>query len=167
MPRGPILPGIHAAPGDDDSAATRTLRDALSRWATGVTVVTARDDADRLYGLTVTAFLPLCLEPPLVAVSLGEQTGILSALADSGRFVVNILAATQKRSANAFADTFAVGGGEISEGDPVLRGAAATLVCTVRETHTLGDHRLVVGQVERAELGVDTEPLLHWGRAYR
>ncbi len=167
MSRRPILPGIHSGADGADDSATAVLREALSRWPTGVAVVAARDESGRLYGITVTAFVPFCLDPPLVGVSLGEQAPILAAIADRGRFVVNVLAGGQKRAANAFADTYAVGGGEFSEGDPVLRGAAAALVCVARQTHPAGDHRLVVAEVERVEIGSEASPLLYFAGDYR
>ena len=59
-----------------DAAARRTgapagdgLRDALSAWAAGVTLLTIADDRDDI-GTTVSAFMPVSLDPPLVAVSL-------------------------------------------------------------------------------------------------
>jgi flavin reductase (DIM6/NTAB) family NADH-FMN oxidoreductase RutF len=45
------------------------LREALSAWAAGVTLLTIADDRDDI-GTTVSAFLPVSLDPPLVAVSL-------------------------------------------------------------------------------------------------
>ncbi|MDX6344675.1 MAG: hypothetical protein QOH87_4813, partial [Trebonia sp.] len=42
---------------------------ALSAWAAGVTLVTIADDRDDI-GTTVSAFIPVSLDPPLVAVSL-------------------------------------------------------------------------------------------------
>ncbi|HVT66821.1 MAG TPA: flavin reductase family protein [Trebonia sp.] len=46
-----------------------SLRDALSAWAAGVTLLTIADDRDDI-GTTVSAFIPVSLDPPLVAVSL-------------------------------------------------------------------------------------------------
>src|SRR5215469_10182162 len=45
------------------------LASALSAWAAGVTLVTIADDRDDI-GTTVSAFCPVSLDPPLVAVSL-------------------------------------------------------------------------------------------------
>jgi flavin reductase (DIM6/NTAB) family NADH-FMN oxidoreductase RutF len=42
---------------------------ALSAWAAGVTLITIADDRDDV-GATVSAFMPLSFDPPLVAVSL-------------------------------------------------------------------------------------------------
>jgi flavin reductase (DIM6/NTAB) family NADH-FMN oxidoreductase RutF len=46
-----------------------SVRDALSAWAAGVTLVTIADGRDDI-GTTVSAFIPVSLDPPLVAVSL-------------------------------------------------------------------------------------------------
>jgi flavin reductase (DIM6/NTAB) family NADH-FMN oxidoreductase RutF len=55
--------------GSGVTANGNTLRDALSAWAAGVTLVTIADDRDDI-GTTVSAFIPVSLDPPLVAVSL-------------------------------------------------------------------------------------------------
>ena len=71
------------------------FREAAGRFASGVTVVTARlpDGAD--LGITVSAFCSLSLEPPLVVVSIAHERAIHAALVAGGGFAVNILAADQ------------------------------------------------------------------------
>lgn len=165
MTRRPIQPTIRT--GREEPEADEELREALSRWASGVTVVTVRADA-RVHGLTASAFSAVSLEPPLVLVCVSEQAPLMSHLRDAGAFTINLLAADQKRAASVFADRMPVGGPSLpAEGDPVLPGALAALACSLRATHPGGDHRICVGGVERVHIGPDAPPLLYHDREYR
>ena len=52
---------------------SRTLRDALGCFATGVTVVTCLDDGGRPAGLTVNSFTSVSLDPPHELSVCGED----------------------------------------------------------------------------------------------
>ena len=74
----------------------------MSRWATGVSVVTARDgSADA--GLTVNAFLSVSLHPPTVLVSLTQDADTTPVIERTGPFAVNFLAADQRALSERFA----------------------------------------------------------------
>ncbi|HXQ79552.1 MAG TPA: flavin reductase family protein, partial [Thermoplasmata archaeon] len=78
------------------------FRNVMARWATGVSVVTARDgplDA----GLTVNAFLSVSLAPPSVLVSLTEDSDTTPVIERTGLFAVNFLAADQRALSERFA----------------------------------------------------------------
>lgn len=163
MTRRPIEAGIRAGAGD--AGDTSALRDAYAQWASGVTVVAVRDETG-VHGLTVSAFLPLSLEPPLVLVSLGGDAPVLSYLEHARRFVVNVLAADQRGLASRFSDRFPIAPGVLpAEGDPVLPGAVATFVCELEAIHPGGDHRIVVGRIVEARRG-EGQPLVHHDRRY-
>ena len=53
------------------------FRAALGQFATGVTIVTARDAEGRLMGLTANSFNSVSLSPPLVLWSLSGQSSSL------------------------------------------------------------------------------------------
>lgn len=71
------------------------LRRAMSRFATGVAVITTGDDAGP-QGMTVNSLTSVSLEPPLLLVCLNAATRTAAALLGSGRFAVNILGARQE-----------------------------------------------------------------------
>jgi flavin reductase (NADH) len=170
MSRRPIVAGIRTR-GDDPQPEAGlpldALREALACWTSGVAVLAVRDDGD-VVAMTVSSFTSLSLRPPLVLVGVDEQAAVLPSLDDVGRFTLSILAADQRRLALSYADRFpfdqALAPGDA---DPVLPGALASLVCTVWQMHPGGDHRIVVGQVERVEMGIDAPPLVHHRREYR
>ncbi|HEU4882313.1 MAG TPA: flavin reductase family protein [Longimicrobium sp.] len=167
----PIQPTIrtHAdAPDAENPVGRAEFREAAAFWATGVGVLAAAD-GDHVEAITVAAFTPLSADPPLVLVCVGNDAAVLYVLEDAGRFTISLLAKEDRRAASDFAQRLPPAPGRFAPGvDPVLRGALVSFVCTLRETHPGGDHRIVVGQVERIVMGDgDPDPLLYFQREYR
>jgi flavin reductase (DIM6/NTAB) family NADH-FMN oxidoreductase RutF len=142
-----------------------TYRDALSVWASGVTVVAFRD-RDRVVATTVSAFMSLSLNPPLVLVALGRNATVLPFLQPGAPFAISVLAAPQRRLATIFADPFPVGPDPFPpEGDPVLPDALLALACTVTEARHAGDHVTITAAVREA-IRNDAAPLIRFRRRY-
>lgn len=142
------------------------LREALSFWASGVTLVAVRD-GPTVHALTASAVLPVSVEPPLVAVGLGGNAAVLPFLDAGTSFAISILAADQKSLASRYADSFPVGPSPFpEEGAPVVEGALATLVCRVEELLERGDHTLVLGRVTDAGTGDPDAALVYYRRDY-
>jgi flavin reductase (NADH) len=170
MAKRPIVAGIRTRaeePQPPDGVRLDELREALACWTSGVAVLAVRDEGD-VVAMTISSFSSLSLRPPLVMLAVDEQAAVLPSLEDVGRFTVSILAEDQRRLALSYADRFPFEQAiTLTDADPVLPGALASLVCTVSELHPGGDHRIVVGQIERVELGVDAPPLVYHRREYR
>ena len=83
-------------------ALTDDFKNALSGWASGVSVVTTRD-AGLAYGLTVSSFTSVSLDPPVVLVCLGHGNRLHEMIASSKRFAVSLLARDQEAASNHFA----------------------------------------------------------------
>ena len=81
----------------------RQLRNALGRFATGVTIVTTQTPSGKLEGLTVNSFSALSLDPPLVLWSIRKAAPSLPGFLAASRFAVNVLAADQRKLAADFA----------------------------------------------------------------
>lgn len=133
----------------------RALRDALGRFATGVTVVTTRARDGAPIGLTCNSFASVSLDPPLVLWSLRRESPALPAFEAAGRFVVNVLAADQealcRRFATPMADRFAGIETETCPlGCPVLPGALAVFACRTTQAIDGGDHVVFLGAVREA-----------------
>lgn len=131
---------------------TRHLRNALGRFATGVTIVSCLDASGRYVGLTANSFNALSLEPPLVLWSLRENSPSLPAFLAAPRFAVNVLAEAQVELSRRFAsrreDKFDDGLWALGEqGSPVLAGCAAVFECEQVAQQVAGDHRLFIGRV--------------------
>lgn len=167
--RRPIQAGIQSVTRGETapSADAVDFREALSLWASGVAVL-AVSDGEEIDALTVSAFSALSLDPPLVLLCVGEQTSILPMLLEERRFTISILAKHQRAIAGAIAQRLP--GAEsafVSLADPSIRDALVAIACAVRNSHEGGDHRIVIGQVERVSFGPNADPLIYFGREYR
>jgi flavin reductase (DIM6/NTAB) family NADH-FMN oxidoreductase RutF len=145
--------------------APEDFRDVIGHFATGVTIVTAREgDVD--FGVTVSAISSLSLEPPMLLVCLNRASRTQAVISRTSAFAVNILESSQAELARLFAtnrdDKFA--GLELERGDlghPLLVGALAHVECQVAEEATGGTHTVFLGLVRRA-VRYDGEPLLYY-----
>lgn len=153
------------------SVTNEEFRAALGRFASGVTVVTTRDRAGNLHGITVSAFSSVSMNPPLVLICIEKTTGSHHAFVESGAFVVNILSADQSEVSNQFAfkheDKFDGMNYRLNDSDlPVLEGCLANLDCRVVNSYDGGDHTIFVGEVLGTTIA-EKDPLIYWMGAYR
>jgi len=147
------------------------FRSALSRFASGVTVVTTKDATEKPFGITVSAFCSVSLDPPLVLICIEKTTGSHHAFEQSGRFTVNILASNEPNISDHFAslieDKFAGVDHAVDEhGIPILQGSLATLQCKLFKTLDGGDHSIFIGEVEHVIVR-DADPLIYYKGGYR
>jgi flavin reductase (DIM6/NTAB) family NADH-FMN oxidoreductase RutF len=153
------------------SFSPHVFRAALAMFATGVTIVTARDDDGAPIGLTANSFNSVSLEPPLVLWSLWRGAGSMPAFARGSHYAINVLAADQRELAERFAtkavDRF---GGLVwrqgAGGAPLLDGAAAVFECFNRSRYEEGDHIIFVGEVEHCARRAGASPLIFHGGRY-
>lgn len=146
------------------------FRAVLGRFATGVTIVTARDTAARDHGMTVSAFSSLSLEPPLVLVCIGNDATMAPVMQTATTFTVNILNDGQESLSRRFAgevdDRFAdIAVSRSALGNVTLQDSLGGVDCRVVARHPAGDHVIVVGRVESA-WAHDGRPLLYYRGGY-
>ena len=132
----------------------RTFRDAMGKFATGVTVITTDIDGEP-HGMTANAFMSVSLNPKLVLISIKENAKMLDKINRSGKFAVNILSEDQQEVSMLFA-------GQIKEKRElefdrlneisVVKDALANIVCNVYGKQVAGDHTLFLGEVEEIVL---------------
>jgi flavin reductase (DIM6/NTAB) family NADH-FMN oxidoreductase RutF len=148
------------------------LRRLMSAWATGVSVITA-EGSDGPAGATANALSSLSLEPPLVLACFDLSSRTLSAVRESERFCINILAEGQESISNLFAtkrgqeEKFAEVEHRSVEGAPVIQGCLAYLVCILDSELRRGDHVIAVGNVVEGDLDETRRPLLFYRSSYR
>jgi flavin reductase (DIM6/NTAB) family NADH-FMN oxidoreductase RutF len=167
-------------PPDRRGSADDSLREALSAWATGVTLVTIADDRDDI-GTTVSAFMPVSLDPPIVAVSLIADSYPAEVLSrpsfPAARFAVTLLSSSQKVIAGQFAAAGRPSARLILDAVPHARGATsgalipsgglAALECSVARRVPAGDHLLVISAVEDvAYVAEGGDPLVRFRGRY-
>ena len=148
---------------------TQHFRAALSQFATGVTIITTRDQDGSFFGLTASSFNSVSLTPPLVLWSLGQKSRSMPLFAENSHYVINVLAADQAELAERFAsrldDRFSGVDFSLSQnGLPILGGVSAWFECHNRSRHPEGDHVIFVGEVERCSFERKPALLFHDGR---
>jgi flavin-dependent trigonelline monooxygenase, reductase component len=129
------------------------LRQCLSNFVTGVTIVTAIDEMGAPRGITANSFTSVSLEPPLVLFCISTHSRSYPIFASCSGFSVNILTEDQKLLAGIFAamsdDKFKDVPWERGKtGAPKIVGSLATLDCVLHRCLEMGDHMIVVGKVE-------------------
>ncbi len=150
------------------------FRKVLSKFASGVTIVTLKND-EGIHGLTVNAFASVSLEPPLVLICIQKNGASHSALSQSEHFVVNILSEDQSELADRFADSklsslerFDAVTFHSSKTDiPILDGVLCHLECRIVNEFNAGDHTIFLGEVDAAEIDDSSaRPLLFYNSKY-
>ena len=149
-----------------------TFKDALSNWASGVTIVTSRIGALQS-GMTVSAFCAVSAQPPQVLCCTNHESTTDSVIRQAKSFSVSILARQQERLSELFADEnredLRFKGLDCSlgvTGCPRIPGALVYLDCSVAQVLEAGTHMIYVGLVEAAEIN-DRVPLIFHRRKYR
>ncbi|WP_343079453.1 flavin reductase family protein [Ostreiculturibacter nitratireducens] len=151
-----------------DEGGARALREALGRYATGVTIVTAQSPEGPV-GMTANSFTSVSLDPPLVLWCPARSSGRFPAFAAASHYAIHVLAADQldlcRRFAREGRDFAGLGDKVTPEGAPALPGCLARFDCAAHAAHEGGDHAILVGQVLRAEMRAG-DPLIFWGGRY-
>lgn len=173
-PDRPVLAAAPERPGPAEESERERFIAAMRRVASSVSVITTMTDRGRM-ALTVSSFLSISADPPLVAVCIHRKSPMAAAVDRSGILAVHVLAEHQGDVADTFAGRPRQGAPydlsctewlESAEGgEPVLAGAAISLEGRIVGGHDAGSHRLFIAQVRQVRLG-EHPPLLYWDRAY-
>ncbi|WP_181703338.1 flavin reductase family protein [Chthonobacter albigriseus] len=158
-----------------DPALVDVFKQAMGNLAGAVTIITAgRGPLAR--GLTATAVSSVSIAPPTLLVCVNRTGEAHQAIAETGTFCVNILAAANRPVADRFAgragasgaDKFAEGTWtELASGSPALDGALVNIDCRVAESVEAYTHTVFFGTVLQVRIGDGGPPLVHFDRAYR
>jgi flavin reductase len=161
-------PGAQAVAG---GRVRNPVREALRRFATGVTVVSAGRDTP--CGMTANAFTSVSLSPPLVLVCVNRTAAIHQTVLNDGSFAVSILSARQEHVARYFASHSRPRGPQEfdavgwtpgpSTGAPLINGALAWLECSLETACEGGDHSIFIGSVLASSNGPACDALVFFG----
>lgn len=148
-----------AAPGADNR---RALRDALGRFATGVTVVTCVTP-DGPVGITANSFASVSLDPALVLWSVDRGSSRASAFLAAQQFAIHVLGNEERDLAARFTRNGSGFEGldwdGAPDGIPRIGGTLARFDCHRHALHDGGDHVIIIGAVQHFSLR-DGAPLL-------
>lgn len=152
-----------------DASLPQRLRDSMARVAASVAVLTVTHEG-AVHGTTISSFLSVSLEPPIVLVSLHRDSSVIGPMEAGGRFGVTILAqehepiarALARRDRQPLAESMLVA----RAGVPLLREGCARFSLTLRQRLRVGDHDVVLANVIWTESD-ECRPLVYQMRAYR
>ena len=146
-------------------------RDAWSKFATGVTVITTVEPDGLIHGMTASSVTSVSIDPPLVLAVIGETRQTHTYIGNTGRFGMSILNENQSDIAMHFADpqknfsqldaSFVAN----MSGIPIIAKAIAAMGCRVIAAHKAGDHTVFIGEVESIQLD-DGNPLVWFQREF-
>jgi 3-hydroxy-9,10-secoandrosta-1,3,5(10)-triene-9,17-dione monooxygenase reductase component len=128
------------------------IKDAMSCFTTGVTVVTAHTQGLD-WGMTCNSFNTVSLDPAMVLWSIRKTSASHAAFVNAGGYMVNVLGAQQKdvalkfaqgTQAERFADQTLVRG--VNQ-HPRLDGVIAWFDCRIAQVVSAGDHDILIGEV--------------------
>jgi 3-hydroxy-9,10-secoandrosta-1,3,5(10)-triene-9,17-dione monooxygenase reductase component len=129
-----------------------SIKDAMSCFTTGVTVVTAHTQGQD-WGMTCNSFNTVSLDPAMVLWSVRKTSHSHAAFLNAGGYMVNVLGAQQKDLALKFAQGTQL---ERFEGQHLLRGVnqharledvIAWFDCRIAQVVSAGDHDILIGEV--------------------
>ena len=146
------------------------FRNALATFATGVTVVTTRDDGGSPQGFTANSFTSVSLNPPLILVCIARSANCFPIFSVCKQFAVNILHEEQR----VVSDIFSTGTGDRFSAidwqwsalqNPLLHGVVSWLDCRAVKSIDAGDHMILIGEVEHFDYTPEA-PLGYCGGNY-
>lgn len=154
-------------------ADVQTFRTVMSKFATGVTIVTTRA-GEEIHGLTVNAFCSVSLEPMLVLICIDKNATARALLEKSKNFAVNILATDQEELARRFStdqlsatERFKnISHHRQATGAPVFDHSLGFLDCEIVASYPGGDHTIFIGKVLALEEKNGRHPLLYFKSSY-
>lgn len=145
----------------------------MSRWASGLAVVTTRLGGG-IHGMTANSFCSVSLDPPLVLVCVARGSRSHTLIPDQRAFGVHLLVEGQEEICRRAAGLLGDEGNLLKElthrtevtGAPILDQCGAWLDCSLWAEYDGGDHVIYVGLVEAAGVSSEGPPLLWHERGF-
>ena len=144
----------------------QTFRQAWSKFATGVSVITTVHANGEIHGMTANGINSVSLDPLLVLICAGHNTTSYPMIRETQRFAINILTEEQRPIAEYYArptdqktGDVAVSFSRTDQGAATVDGSLAHMDCRVVAEHPAGDHTIFIAEVDEIEIG-DGKPLL-------
>ncbi len=138
------------------TADPKGFRNALGRFATGVTVVTCHGP-DGPIGITANSFASVSLDPPLVLWSPAKSSSRHDIFVGAKSFAIHVMSDDQADICTGFVKNWSAFDGldwsTNVDGTPLINGCLARFECTQEVCHDAGDHTIIIGRVTAAEIG--------------
>ena len=144
----------------------KNLRNVLSKFATGVTVVSTVDCDGKPIGMTANSFTSVSLDPPLVLWSIGINQPSYEAFLNAKGYSVSILSKDQKDICDLFSSPIENKFSDIDytltdNGFPIIQKSLAWFDCLKWNNYPGGDHQILVGEIKNFYAD-ENDPLIFW-----
>lgn len=139
------------------AVSSEEFRAICGLFPTGVTVVTRRLEDRRPYGMTVSSFSSVSLNPPLILICVDREAGFLERMTPGLPFIVNVLGEDQEHLAKRFSNRheenrfIGIDWSPAWEDVPRLEGTVASFSCSLDTVVEAGDHFVLIGAVRKLE----------------
>lgn len=148
----------------------KAYRQALGKFATGVTILSTLETDGTPRGFTANSFTSVSLDPPLVLVCIAHHAASREVFCDASRFSISILRDDQQPVSNLFAsqrpDKFVEAPWhKAKSGTPFIDNAIAWFDCSQHNIVEAGDHIILIGRVEEFSAR-EGQPLGYFAGSY-
>ena len=143
-----------------------TYKKVLSKYATGITIVTKKNKNDFITGITVNSFVSISLKPAYISWSLDKTTSSFKKFNNLKFFNIYILSSKQTNVSNYFSSK-----NEIKKKSVIVRNLfkynLAELNCKTIKKINIGDHLFFIGKVLNVKLKKEKKPLVYFASSYK
>lgn len=152
---------------EEDYADSVTFRASMSRFPTGVLIITCRGELGEVHGMAANSFTSVSLSPPSVLISVkpGRMHGLL---VSEGYFGASILTEAQQDYSSHFSGKRQPDFGAdfvVRHRVPTLKRCLAWFECEIAQRVEVHDHTLFVARVMACE-SLEGSPLIFFGSRY-
>ena len=148
---------------------TIDLKKAAGGFATGVSIITTKEDDGTIVGMTASSFVSVSFDPPLVSFFVDNNAKFIKQLQTGATFGISILSADQQKESNHFAGyldpEYQIIFDE-SEGFPLIQDPLAWYIAKAIQIIPAGDHHMALCSVEKLGRNEEKSPLLYFSGKY-
>jgi flavin reductase (DIM6/NTAB) family NADH-FMN oxidoreductase RutF len=132
-----------------------SFRASMRATAASVSLLTSRGADGQFYGMAVTSWASLSMDPPSMLVAVNRTASVHSIINTRRHYCLNLMSEenfgilerfsrSDMRDKRFTPEDWTEG----PQGLPILRGALASQICTVQGTFDYGTHTIFVGRVD-------------------
>lgn len=156
----------------NNTAAVEALKQTFRRHASGVAVLTTRDDEGNPVGFTATSVTSLGATPPLVSFNVARGSSSWAALESAEYVALHTLGVENielaQRMAADHSQRFIHGDWKFDDRQlPIFNGVTSVLILKVREIVKIESNAVLIGDVVDGFVGTEQQPLIYFQRGYR
>jgi flavin reductase (DIM6/NTAB) family NADH-FMN oxidoreductase RutF len=154
-----------------ETDSTEALRAAFRRHASGVSVITMRDESGKPAGFTATSMTSLGANPPLASFNVASGSSTWPVLQQAKFVAIHTLGERNLELAQRMAADHTL---RFSKDDwqwgqhdlPIFQDATSVLLAKVREIHAVDKNAVVIVEVLEGLIGEESPALLYYQRHY-